>query len=114
MDIITLLLQHIDLPSVLLAIGITQLIRRFLPTPKGEGKYEVNSKIYRILPFFPIIIAIVITILKEGIITPSMKIDDAIVKGILSGFAAAWGYKTAKVLLFGKKGNGNNNNGGEK
>jgi len=109
MEFMEMLLQVIDIPAVVLAVVLTQLFRYLLPTPKGGAKFDVNPKLYRWLPILPLIIATVTVIVKDGVWTPTMKLDDSIVKGIVSGAASSYLFRTAKVILFGKNGNGNGN-----
>jgi len=105
MEFLEMLMQLVDLPAVVLSVGITQFVRWKLPSPEGGGKFDINPKLYRLLPLLPLIIATIVVIIKDGIFTPTMALDDSIVKGILSGMAAAYLYRTAKVVLFGD-GNG--------
>lgn len=105
MEIVTLLMQLVDLPAVLLAIGLTQLLRWKLPTPAGGKKFDVAPWLYRWLPIVPLLFASMVVILKDGIYSPTLKIDEAIVRGVLSGMAASYGYRTAKVMIFGKESN---------
>lgn len=118
MDLIMLLMKITDPYAIVIAVVLTQIIRNFLPTPSGGTRFDVTKKWYRILPIIPLIIGTLVVILKDGIITPTIKLDDAIVKGFCSGVAAAYLYKTGKVVIFGKK-NGNDKlnekiGGGEK
>lgn len=101
MEFLDLLLKVIDTPALVLAVVLTQLLRWLLPTPTGGTKFDVNPKLYRLLPLLPLFIATVVVIVKDGIWTPTMKLDDSIVKGIVSGAAASYVYRTAKVVLFG-------------
>jgi len=105
MEFLEMLMQLVDLPAVVLSVGITQFVRWKLPSPEGGGKFDINPKLYRLLPLLPLIIATIVVIIKDGIFTPTMALDDSIVKGVLSGMAAAYFYRTAKVMIFGD-GNG--------
>ncbi len=62
----------------------------------------MSSKWYRVLPLFPLLIGTIVVIAKDGIWSPTMKLDDSIVKGVVSGGAASYVFRTAKVVLFGK------------
>ncbi len=107
MEILEMLMKYVDMPSVLLAIGATQFIKWRLPAPAGGGTFDVPPKIYRLLPLFPLIIATIIVIIKDGIFTPIMSFDESIVRGLLSGMASSYLYRTAKVMIFGGDKNGN-------
>jgi hypothetical protein len=105
MELIEMLMQLVDLPAVVLSVGITQFVRWKMPSPEGGGKFDINPKLYRLLPLLPLVIATIVVIVKDGIFTPSMPLEDSIIKGLLSGMAAAYLYRTAKVMIFGD-GNG--------
>ena len=107
MDFLEMLLKLVDLPTVALSVGITQFIRWILPSPEGGGKFDVNPKLYRLLPLLPLAIATIIVIVKDGIFSPTMPLGDSIIKGLLSGMFASYLYRTAKVMIFGD-GNGAN------
>lgn len=110
MDIISLLVQYMDPYAVVIAFGFTEFIKRLLPTPPGGSKWEdVQGWTYRILPFIPLVLGMMVVMFKDAWITPTMKWDDALVKGMISGIAASYLYRTAKVTIFGGKKNGNGN-----
>lgn len=101
MEFLDLLLKVIDVPALVLAVVLTQLAKWLLPTPKGGTTFDVSSKLYRLLPLLSLLIGTVVVIVKDGLWSPTMKLDDSIVKGIVSGAAASYVYRTAKVVLFG-------------
>jgi len=104
---------YVDVGSVLLGIILTQLIRYLLTTPKGSpSKFDVGPVAYRFLPFFPLFIGAATVILKDGIITPTIALDEAIVKGFISGACASYLYRMVRVTIFGKASNGNGNGNG--
>lgn len=104
MDFISLLVSYVDVGSVLLGVIGTHLIRYFLPTPKGDtSKFGVGPIAYRCLPFLPLIIGAVTVVIKDGLVTPTLTIDEAVVKGLVSGAAAAYLFRTFKVVIFGKQ-----------
>lgn len=103
MEMFDILMRLVDLPAVMLAIVITQCLRYFLPSPPGGGKFDVHPIIHRLLPIIPLIIATLVVIIKDGIFTPTMKLDDAIIKGVLSGAASSYMYRTTKVMFFPDK-----------
>jgi len=102
---IEVLLTYMDPIAAIIAVGITHLIRYFLPTPEGGKKFDVNDRIYRFLPILPVFLAVLVVFFRSVWIeqTP-LPIDEAICKGLVSGFAAAYFYRTVKILLFGKGG----------
>jgi hypothetical protein len=105
MDFLTLLQQYMSVEAVLIAIGLTQAIKYMLPTPEGQPRSKVMPIVNRFLPFAPLIIATLTVIVKDHIVcngAAPMAWDDAIIKGMISGFAAAYLYRTAQVSLFGK------------
>lgn len=107
MDLWALLSQYMDGYAVIIAFGITQLIRALLPTPDGAPKilgasFYVSGWGYRMLPFFPLLIASLVVIFKDTWITPTMSWDEALVKGLVSGIAASYVYRTVKIVIFGK------------
>jgi hypothetical protein len=102
---IEVLLKYMDPIAVIIAVGITQLIRYFLPSPEGGGKFDVTDKIYRFLPVSPILWAILAVFFRLVWIDANpLPIDEAICKGLVSGFAAAYFYRAVKILIFGKGG----------
>lgn len=105
MDFLTLLQGYMDGYAVVIAIGLTQLIKYILPSQTGEGKWSVKKEINRIMPFVPLILAIAVVLIKDHFIcngqTP-VPWDDAIIKGMISGFAAVYLYRTAKVTILGE------------
>jgi hypothetical protein len=93
--------------AVIIAFGLTQLLRALLPTPTGSSRiagvsFAVSGWGYRILPYIPLLIGILVVVIKDGWISPTMKLDDAFVKGMVSGIAAAYVYRTIKITIFGK------------
>ncbi len=112
MDILSLLTQYMDPYAVLIALAATQALKRLLPTPPGGSKWEdVAGWPYRILPFFPLLVGMIVVLFKDAWISPSMKWDDGLVKGLVSGIAASYAYRTVKVTIFGGGKNGKNGNG---
>ncbi|OGM08105.1 hypothetical protein A2Z67_03700 [Candidatus Woesebacteria bacterium RBG_13_36_22] len=112
MDFLTMLSGYIDIGGVLLGIILTQLIRYLLPTPEGaSSKFEVGRIAYRSLPFYPLFIGGLAVLIKDGLITPTMTFDEAIVKGFISGAVAAYLYKTTKVMIWGKPTTGGDGGG---
>ncbi len=106
MDFVTLLNQYMDGYAVIIAICMVQLIKYLLPGIAGEGLGSVKwGWARRIMPVLPILIAMIVVIVRECIIYPSgstrMAWDDGIARGLVSGFAAAYLYRTTKVLVFG-------------
>ena len=102
---IEVLLKYMDPIAAIIAVGFTQLIRYFLPTPKGGGKFDVTDRIYRFLPISPILWGILVVFFRSVWIDSNpLPIDEAICKGLVSGFAAAYFYRTVKVLIFGSGG----------
>jgi len=106
-DILSLLSQYVDGYAVIIALFVTQMIKALLPTPpEATGKFKafaVGNISYRFLPFIPLVVGLLVVYLKDSVFTPTLKIDDAIVKGIVSGIGASYLYRTAKVTLFGAK-----------
>jgi hypothetical protein len=107
MDFLALLQQYMDGYAVLIAIGMTQLIKYFLPSIPGQEPSTVKwSWARRIMPVLPIVLATAVVVIKECVVCPTgstkMAWDDGIVKGLVSGFAAAYLYRTAKVMIFDK------------
>ena len=99
------LLKYMDPIAVIIAVGITQLIRYFLPSPEGGGKFDVKDAVYRFLPISPILWAMIVVFFRlVWIDAKPLPIDEAICKGLVSGFAAAYFYRTVKILIFGKGG----------
>jgi hypothetical protein len=99
------LLKYMDPIAAIIAVGITQLIRYFLPSPEGGGKFDVTDKVYRFLPVSPILWAMLAVFFRlVWIDTNPLPIDEAVCKGLVSGFAAAYFYRTVKILIFGKGG----------
>ena len=99
------LLKYMDPIAAIIAVGLTQLIRYFLPTPEGGSKFDVIDKVYRFLPISPILWAMLVVFFRlVWIDTKPLPIDEAICKGLVSGFAAAYFYRTVKVLIFGSGG----------
>lgn len=115
MDFWTLLSQYMDGYAVIIAFGLSQFIKLFLPTPTQVGKkwsFAVGPIAYRLMPFLPLIIGIFVVMFKDAWISPTMTWDDALVKGVVSGIAASYAYRTIKVSIFGEqscKPNGNGN-----
>jgi ABC-type nickel/cobalt efflux system permease component RcnA len=108
MDLWTLLSQYMDGYAVIIAFGLTQFIRTMLPAPAGSAKvlgvsFYVTGWSYRILPYIPLLIAILVVMIKDAWISPTMKWDDAFVKGLVSGIAASYVYRTIKITIFGKQ-----------
>ena len=99
------LLKYMDPIAAIIAVGLTQLIRYFLPTPEGGTKFDVTDKVQRFLPVSPIFWAMLVVFFRLVWIDPKpLPIDEAICKGLVSGFAAAYFYRTVKVLIFGSGG----------
>lgn len=99
------LFKYMDPIAAIIAVGLTQLIRYFLPTPEGGTKFDVTDKIYRFLPISPIMWAMFVVFFRLVWIDPNpLPIDEAICKGLVSGFAAAYFYRTVKILIFGSGG----------
>lgn len=114
MDFWSLISQYMDGYAVLIALAFTQILKRLLPTPPAGNKWEdVMGWYYRILPFVPLLIGVLVVMFKDAWITPTMKWDEALVKGIVSGIAASYAYRTVKVAIFGGGKNGKNGNGSE-
>ena len=110
---IDVLLEYMDPIAAILAVGFTQLIRFLLPTPKDStSKFDVHHKIYRFLPILPLFLAVILVYVRGVLLADKpMEIEDAISKGLVSGFAAAYFHRATKIFLFGKAGyeNGKNN-----
>ncbi len=102
MDILDLLKAYIDVGAVLLGVAVTQFIKWLLPTPIGGKTFDVSPFANKFLPAVPLIVGAVTVIIKDGAWTPTMRLDEAIVKGLVSGAVAAYLYRTAKVLFFDK------------
>ena len=99
------LFKYMDPIAAIIAVGLTQLIRYFLPTPDGGTKFDVKDTVYRFLPVFPIFFAVLSVFFRLVWIDPKpLPIDEAICKGLVSGFAAAYFYRTVKILIFGSGG----------
>jgi len=99
------LFKYMDPIAAIIAVGFTQLIRYFLPTPEGGSKFDVTDKIYRFLPISPILWAMLVVFFRlVWIDAKPLPIDEAICKGLVSGFAAAYFYRTVKILIFGTGG----------
>ena len=102
--------RYMDGYAVIIALAFTQLLKRFLPTPPDGNKWnDVVGWAYRILPFVPVLVGVAVVIFKDVLFTPTMKWDDGLVKGVVSGIAAAYAYRTVKVAIFGGGKNGNGN-----
>ncbi len=105
MDFLALLQQYIDPVAVLLAVIFTQLIKGVIPSPPGTAsKWAVGPVVNRLLPYFPVAIGIGVIVIKDVWVCDGAKpmaYDDAIIKGMISGAAGAYLYRTAKVTLFG-------------
>lgn len=103
MDFVSLLSQYMDAYAVILGIGITQAIKYFLPDGKG-GKWSVTPFMNRFLPFNPLIVG-VLTVLTRDVWclngSAPLAYDEAVIKGLISGIASAYLYRTAKVTIFG-------------
>jgi hypothetical protein len=107
MDILSLLSQYMDGYAVLIALAVTQFLKRMLPTPTGGSKWDVAGWPYRLLPFVPLLVGVLVVMFKDAWVSPTMSWDDALVKGLVSGIAASYAYRTVKVAIFGgKNGNG--------
>jgi hypothetical protein len=105
MDFLALLQQYMSVEAVLIAIGLTQLIKFILPQDPTKGKWSVAPVLNRFIPFLPLAIAILIVIMKDRIIcdgTTPLAWDDTIIKGMISGFSASYLYRTTQVMVFGK------------
>jgi branched-subunit amino acid transport protein len=91
--------------AVLVAVGLTQVIIRILPSDPAKGKWSVTPFINRFMPFMPLLIATLTVIVKDHLVcngaTP-MPWDDAVIKGMISGFAALFLEKTTQITIFGK------------
>ena len=99
------LFKYMDPIAAIIAVGLTQLIRYFLPTPDGGPKFDVKDTVYRFLPVSPILWAMIVVFFRlVWIDSNPLPIDEAICKGLVSGFAAAYFYRTVKILIFGKGG----------
>ena len=109
MDFWTLISQYMDGYAVIIALAATQVLKRFLPSPTGGSKWDVIGWSYRILPFVPVLVGIMVVMFKDVLISPTMGWDDALVKGLVSGIAASYAYRTVKVSIFGGGKNGNGN-----
>jgi hypothetical protein len=109
MDFIPLLMSYVDVGSVLLGVIGTHFIRYLLPSPKGDtSKFAVGPIAYRCLPFIPLIIGAATVVVKDGLVTPTLTVDESVVKGIVSGAVAAYLFRTTKIVIFGKQENGEN------
>lgn len=107
-----LISQYMDGYAVIIALAFTQLLKRILPTPPNGNKWnDVVGWAYRILPFVPVIVGVLVVMFKDVWISPTMTWDEALVKGVVSGIAAAYAYRTVKVSIFGGGKNGKNGNG---
>jgi len=104
MDILTMIMNSIDVYAVIIAFAMTQFIKMLLPSPPGAGKMDVAPFYFRLLPIAPLVIGILVVLIKDGLISPTMKVDDAIVRGLVSGIGASYLHRTAKVVIFGKNG----------
>ena len=113
MDILSLLSQYMDGYAVLIALAATQFLKRILPTPTGGSKWDVAGWPYRLLPFVPLLVGVLVVVFKDALVSPTMSWDDALVKGLVSGIAASYAYRTVKVTIFGGDNgkNGKNGNG---
>ena len=111
MDFVTLISQYMDGYAVLISVALTQLVKRLMPTPPGGSKWDdVTGWPYRLLPFVPLLFGVIVVMFKDAWVSPTMKWDDALVKGLVSGIAASYLYRTAKVTIFGGGKNGKNGN----
>jgi hypothetical protein len=100
-----ILFKYMDPIAVIIAVGLTQLARYFLPTPDGGSKFDVTDTFYKFLPVFPIVFALLAVFFRLVWIDPNpLAMDEAICKGLISGFAAAYFYRTVKILVFGSGG----------
>jgi len=102
MDFVTLLSQYMDGYVVIIAIFVTQMVKRLLPTPPGGSRWnDVSGWPYRILPFIPLLTGVLVVMFKDAWVSPTMEWDDALTKGLVSGIAASYLYRTVKVTIFG-------------
>ena len=97
---VALLLQSMDPIAVIVAIALTQLFKIMLPSPiPGDRSTAVvpGRLSTRILPFIPILIGTAtVCILHWG-----QPFRQLLVRGFVSGIAAAYFYRTTKVSIFG-------------
>lgn len=95
-DFTSLLLQTMDPIAVALAIGATQGIKK-LVSKYLSGNACFLAVFNRVLPFVPILVACVaVALLYWG-----QPVARNLVLGIISGVAAAYGFRTTKVTVFG-------------
>jgi hypothetical protein len=104
MDFISLITSYVDVGSVLLGVVLTHLVRYFMPTPKGStSKFNIGPIAYKCMPFVPLLIGAATVVIKDGLVTPTLGIDEAVVKGVVSGAVAAYVFRTTKIQIFGKQ-----------
>jgi hypothetical protein len=102
-----MLKAYLDAGAIALGLFLTQVIKGLLPTPAGGKKFDVGPIATRILPAIPVLIGAATVVVKDGWITPTMTLDEAVVKGLVSGAVAAYLFRTGKVSVFGGGSNGN-------
>ena len=107
--VLTIIQAYINVKAVMVAVVLTQLVKRFLPSvPATNGsplkwweKFAVKEGpvLTRIVPLLPVFFAFIVTFFLER--DTSYTAEDA-VRGIASGGFAGYTYSTTKTMIFGE------------
>jgi hypothetical protein len=97
MDFVALLQQYMDPYAVIIAIGFAALLIHFFPK-LGESGTIWN----RLMPLVPLVVAVATVLFKDyWIVSKTMTLGMAVVKGLCSGFAAVYFSRSFKVSFLG-------------
>ena len=107
--ILTIIQAYINVKAVMVAVVLTQLVKRFLPSVPATNdvplkwwqKFSVKDGpiLTRIIPLLPVLFAFIVTFFLEH--DSTYTAEDA-VRGIASGGFAGYTYSTTKTMIFGE------------
>ncbi len=92
MDIWAMVQQYVDPLAVFISLLGTEIFRRYAPGASTSGK-TVN----RFLPVLPLFIGVAVT----GCMGSWSPAFPCVIKGLVSGAAASYAYRTFKVVILG-------------
>jgi len=90
--------QYIDWLVVIVVLILTEAVKRLIPSGGVIGTPDVPKWIGRLMPFLPLFLGVGSILVKEACV-PTGAI---LIKGFVSGGAAAYLYRTYKVTILGE------------
>ena len=90
--------NYIDPLVVFMVLILTEIVKRLIPYEGVIGTTQMPAWVNRLMPLTPLLLGMILICVK-GKCYPNV---DLMIKGFISGGAAAYLYRTYKVMILGE------------